>query len=427
MWAKVIRPLAVIGCIALGATALQAADIVFWSTPQSMTAEFSKALEALSQGKLKEADALFEAVLQSNPEMVHAALGRAQIAITERRLDEADRAVTAVLNREGSLPEAHNMKGLVLMLKKRPDEARRAFARAIELQPKYVTPRIYMAAMSRASGNREQAAADYKELTRVAPRLPAGYIGQAEAQMLMGRTAEAFKTLESWKSADPKSLTPFQVIAAVHVANGAPRQAIEELNRALKIDSHDSATLTSLGAAYAAAGDARSARIQLEAALAADSRNIEALLRLGELAVSSGESDRALDLFKTALKIDPNNPMANNNAAWVLADAGKDLNEALRLVEIATKNNPQYVDAQDTLGWIRYRRGEYAQAVTALETAKSLAPARPDIAAHLGLAYAKAGSKQKALTELRAALASKYPFSNRAELERTVAELSSSK
>jgi hypothetical protein len=50
-----------------------------------------------------------------------------------------------------------------------------------------------------------------------------------------------------------------------------------------------------------------------------------------------------------------------------------------------------------------------------------------DIAAHLGLAHAKAGSRAQALTELRAALASKTPLPNRAELERVVGELSSAR
>jgi len=64
------------------------------------------------------------------------------------------------------------------------------------------------------------------------------------------------------------------------------------------------------------------------------------------------------------------------------------------------------------------------EAVTALREAKALAPSNPDIAGHLGLAYAKAGHKQEALVELKRALASGRKISNRPELERTVTELS---
>ena len=104
-----------------------------------------------------------------------------------------------------------------------------------------------------------------------------------------------------------------------------------------------------------------------------------------------------------------------------------DLTEATRLAEVATTLEPTYEDAYDTLGWVFYKRSEYGKAVTALSKARKLAPGRMDIAAHLGLAYAKAGARAQALTELRAALASKVPLPNRAELERVVGELASAR
>jgi len=89
-----------------------------------------------------------------------------------------------------------------------------------------------------------------------------------------------------------------------------------------------------------------------------------------------------------------------------------------------TKAQPGYVDGQDTLGWVHYKRAEYAPAIAAFSRAKTLAPARGDIAAHLGMAYAKAGRKQEALAELRRAMAWKGDLANRREVEALVASLS---
>ena len=113
-----------------------------------------------------------------------------------------------------------------------------------------------------------------------------------------------------------------------------------------------------------------------------------------------------------------------NNAAWLLATQGKDLNEALRLAQAAVKREAGYVDGQDTLGWVRYCRGEYAQAIAVLRTAKSLAPTRGDVAAHLGMAYAKAGRKTEAVAELKRALSSGTELSNRKEIEQLIQTLS---
>ena len=147
---------------------------------------------------------------------------------------------------------------------------------------------------------------------------------------------------------------------------------------------------------------------------------------VGELELKAGRADKALELFRSALKLDPANAMAGNDAAWLLAEraAPADLDEALKLARTVTANAPDYVDAQDTLGWVYYRRADYVNAITTLRKAKTLAPARLDIAAKLGLAYAKAGRKAEAAVELKRALSATGPIPNRAELERVLAEVS---
>jgi tetratricopeptide (TPR) repeat protein len=413
-------------------SAVSSATIVLHAEPFDLvppvppSAKFNQAIELLSKGQLKEADALFQKVTETEPGYLDAELGRAQIALTEQRLDEANRMVTAVLSRQSTLPEAHNMKGLVLLLQKHSDAARREFSRALELRPDYITPRLYLAVLARAANDYTRAAAEYKALTEIAPRLPAGYLGEAESQMLLRHEAEGLKTLEEWKTADPKSLLPYHVLANVNLSDHQPQKAIQQLQAALAKSPHDSTTLTILGTAYAASGDLRSATAQYEAALAANSANTDAAIRLGGIEAGTGQTDRALAHFRGALKADPNNLVACNNVAWLLADKGKDLDEASRLAELVTRRDPKYADGRDTLGWVRYRQGQYAQAVTALQEAKALAPSNTDIAGRLGLAYAKAGHKQEALAELKRALASGSKPSNRPELERMVAELSTS-
>ena len=406
-----------------GASAF-AADITLWPVAPRPTGTLADALDALKSGKLAEADALFQRLLANDPNLALAALGRAQIAVAARNLDVADRAVTAVLSRQPSLPEAHNMKGVVLLLQKKTAAARGEFNKAIEFAPQYVTPRLYLASLSRAEGNHRQAAADYQSLAKVAPRLPAAYIGQAEAHMLMDNPTAAFGALNAWKAADPRNLLPSRVIATVHLARGSAPLAIQELQGALKVDPKDAETLSALGGAYLAAGNRQAASTQFAAALALDPKNVTAAMGQAELAVASGNTERALAAFRAVLAIDPAHAVAQNNVAWLLANQGTHLDEALRIASAVATREPGYVDAHDTLGWVHYRRAEYARAAAAFKAAKALAPARPDIAAHLGMAYAKIGQKKEALSELKRALAPGNDLPNRAELEGLVKTLS---
>jgi tetratricopeptide (TPR) repeat protein len=415
----------VFGVVVIGALA---SSSVAWADGLALFARpsalFEDAITALKRGDLKEADALFERLLENEPTEFGAALGRAQVALSQQRMTDADRTVSEVLAKAPHLPEAHNMKGVVLMLQDRNDDARKEFTRALELRPKYFTPRVYLAAISRASGQYKEAAAAYKDLVGVAPRLPIGYVGQAEAEMMMGNEREAFAILEAWKAASKDKLFPAQVLASLYLFRREPQKAVQELQAALSRQPNDSRTLTVLGNAYVVSGDMRQARMHYEAALASDSRNIDAALRLGDLRIKAGEPDRAIEAFRIVLKIAPTHPYACNNLAWLLADRGQNLSEALTLALQATKGDPKYVDAQDTLGWVRFLRGEYQAAVSVLTKAKSLAPDRSDVAAHLGLAYAKLGRRELALAELKRALARPEGLPNRAELERTVSQLS---
>jgi tetratricopeptide (TPR) repeat protein len=346
-----------------------------------------QAITLLEQGDLKRADAILQEVLQKDPSQVYALLGRVQVAMSERRLADAQRGITAALSKSPELPAAHAMKGVVLLLQKRPDEAQLAFRHAIELQPRYAMPHFYLGVIARAKGDYSGAAAAYKALTLEAPNMAAGYLGQAEAQMMLRNAPEAFRILQAWKSVPGAGVTPFQVIANLHLVRKEPAEAVRELQDALAKSPGDSVTLTFLGDAYAASGDQR----------------------------------KALDTYRSAVIADSHNAVAANNLAWVLSEQPKGLDEALKFAQTATRLDPNYADAVDTLGWVQFQRGNYADAVATLTKAGKLAPTRTDIAAHLGQAYLKAGSKTRALAELKRALAGSAPLANRAELERIVA------
>jgi tetratricopeptide (TPR) repeat protein len=424
-WATLGAVFGLAGACFLSLTTESAADpIRFPGLTPALSPDFVKAVDLLRAGRLTEADSAFQHILDAHPDQVYAALGHAQVAVDENQLDQADSAVMLVLAKQPNMPEAHNMKGLVLTLRKQHDSARREFTRAIELEPKYVTPRLFLAAMSFDDKHYDQAIGEYQELTRVAPRFAAGYLGEAQALVMAGKAPEAYLALESWKKADPANGLPFEVIANLRIVNGDIPHAIDELKNGLTAHPDDVRLRAQLGSAYGALGDVRSAEAAYKAALVAEPTNAEALIGMGDLSARAGQTDQALTDYRAALKGDPNSAIAANNIAWLLADDGRQLDEALRLALLATKVDPTYVDAVDTLGWVYYRKGDFPSAVTTLRKAKAMAPTRLDVAGRLGLALAKTGSRVEAIAELKRALSAPPPVWNRADIEHALAELS---
>src|SRR5260370_30595617 len=80
------------------------------------------------------------------------------------------------------------------------------------------------------------------------------------------------------------------------------------------------------------------------------------LLQLGLLMDGTGRRDQAKPIYEQILKIQPDHPIALNNLAFIKAEEGVDLDEALTMAQRARQKLPSSVDIMDTLGWIYIKK-----------------------------------------------------------------------
>ena len=114
-----------------------------------------------------------------------------------------------------------------------------------------------------------------------------------------------------------------------------------------------------------------------------------------------GEHDKSEEQLRLVLETDPDEPLANNNLGYQMADRNIHLEEAERLIRRAiavdrivrkdvgeSEENAAYLDS---LGWVLFRRGKLAEARVWLEKASSLPDEadQPTVWDHLGDVYAK--------------------------------------
>jgi tetratricopeptide (TPR) repeat protein len=118
--------------------------------------------------------------------------------------------------------------------------------------------------------------------------------------------------------------------------------------------------------------------------------------------------------------IDPRAGVAANNLAWIYAEAGR-LDEALKLATVAQEQLKR-PEAEDTLGWVYYRKGLMQHAIASFERAVSKAPANPVYQYHLGLAQLKDGHDVQGRAALKRALAMKSDFNGADEARKALAE-----
>ncbi len=117
-----------------------------------------------------------------------------------------------------------------------------------------------------------------------------------------------------------------------------------------------------------------------------------------------GKFDDAQKKYESALKLDPGNPVALNNLAFVLVDSVKKPQEALPYAERAEGIAPRDPNTLDTLGWVLAEMGRLADAegtlLQALVNDANNVPANY----HLGVVYQRMGNKDDAKQRFEAAV-----------------------
>lgn len=132
--------------------------------------------------------------------------------------------------------------------------------------------------------------------------------------------------------------------------------------------------------------------------------DVDELIRVrAEVLVRAGHTDEAVRRLESLLKARPDDPAAQNALGYTLADAGRDLPRARRLITAAVAQAPDHPAYLDSLGWLQFRLADYPAAVRSLARAYRL-QSDAEVAAHYTLALYANGQGEAAGTILRSAL-----------------------
>src|SRR5258706_15270835 len=119
----------------------------------------------------------------------------------------------------------------------------------------------------------------------------------------------------------------------------------------------------------------------------------------------NGDRAKANEHYEKILNMNGSFAPAANNLAWNLVLLDGNLDIALRWAEKARDVEPQNPQIADTLGWVIYKRGNFAKAMELLvESSRGFENKNPEVLYHLGMAYYKGGERLKANDVLRKAV-----------------------
>lgn len=138
--------------------------------------------------------------------------------------------------------------------------------------------------------------------------------------------------------------------------------------------------------AYASMGEKRpeDARKTLGTALTTFPGNEDLLYALATVEDEVGNTKKAMRLMEDVIAKNPRNPRALNYVGYTLAEAGKDLPRALKLLTVAVQEDPGAWQILDSLAWAQYRLGHYKEAWISIRQSIDLGADEPTIWEHYG-------------------------------------------
>ena len=134
-----------------------------------------------------------------------------------------------------------------------------------------------------------------------------------------------------------------------------------------------------------------------------DVMKLTAHVELGQIRYDQGDFLAAETSWLTVLEIDPDNPYALNNLAYMYVADLSTAAKALALAKRAAQRLPTNPSVLDTYGWALAQTGDHAEAVNYLQRAVGLAPS-PASHYHLGWAEEQRGYRDQARRQYEMAL-----------------------
>jgi Flp pilus assembly protein TadD len=199
--------------------------------------------------------------------------------------------------------------------------------------------------------------------------------------------------------------------------------AIEEFERLVAASPKTPQLYVALGNVYRLKGDYVKALSTLEKGATLAPKDPAPVVAQAEVLTRWGRAPQALEKYRAALQIVPDNPTLLNNVAYLLADTGGSLDEALKYARRALQIDSKQPRYSDTLGWIYFKQKLND---SALQVFRTLTASNPDNATfhyHLGMVLLQKGDKNNAKTELENALSKKPSDEVRHDVEAALSKI----
>lgn len=358
-----------------------------------------------------------------NPDYTDAVLLLAGINLRTGNVPAVVPAMVKVLKRQpGLLPARFLLAGAYRALKQY-DDANALFRQQIQMYPKDSQSYFMFGMTLLDQGDLAGARTAFEKAHELVPLDLVPTYQLVDLDIRAGDFAAALKRVQSQIQAQPKAPGAEFLLGKVYAAQKDWPNAEAALSKSLALDPNSADAYQLLTSVYLSQNKSDQAIVELQTFLGKSPTNADALMLLGDLYKASGQFPKAREAYEQLLSGTPDYAPALNNLALVRAQDPNDLDAALSLAQRARSLMPADPNVADTLGWILYKKGGYAQALTLFQESVSKPPVAQEILFHFGMANYMMGYPDPARMALQQALNGPADFAGKADIPARLAFL----
>ncbi|MCX6626452.1 MAG: tetratricopeptide repeat protein, partial [Candidatus Solibacter sp.] len=411
------------GDIAKAMSELQA---VVTTAPNNPVSHYNLGRAHFARGEWEQARQQYQKAIELQPNYVIARLGLAQFQVSRGEFDAALKTTEAILALDTGNVNARLIQSAALLGQKKFADSRVMLDAMLRSNPATPEVMFQLGVVSLAERKYKEAEDSFRRAYQLNPANSRGLMGIVETNMAQNKADEALKILQSEIDKAPDRVDLLLAMGNTAVRAGKFDFAIQTYSRALghtEKGRRQGDVYLRIGETYRQKGDANAAVQALQKARETLPDSIPVLSTLAVVLDAAQRKPEARQVYETTLKLEPNNAVALNNLAFLLAETGGDLDDALTKAQRARQLLPGFFEIADTVGWIYLKKNMPDNAIEIFKDLVSKEPNHATYRFHLGMAYSQKGDKTKALDHLREALKFNPSKQEREQIQQLIARL----
>ncbi|MFZ0762247.1 MAG: tetratricopeptide repeat protein [Candidatus Sulfotelmatobacter sp.] len=344
---------------------------------------------------------------------------RALATLELRRGDFDDLAQTAqqIISGAPNSPDGYLLRALAEMNRERFSDAEQDMNKAAEVAPGSPAPYVQMGNLHQLQKQYAEAIKFYQHALDLDAASTDGLQGMMNTYIAQKQLDQAIAAARAQIAKSPNTSGFYDLLGTALFQKKDFSGADAALHKAIALDKNNSDALLKLAQAQAAEGSVSQALATYQQSIKEHPREISFYILAGMMYESQGNWDQAKAMYEQALNLQPENPLASNNLAYLMLQHGGNVDVALAMAETARRGAPDLPQAADTLGWAYFQKGVYHSAIDMFQESLRLseqqgAADNAEVHYHLGMAYQKANQPVLARQQLERVLKISPNFSD---------------